>query len=204
VREAQRAECRAKTQLGRSALAATLLKRSGETIEWGCGWESGGLEIYDAMLQAMADRAVSSKFPHRVMELLEGYLTEATPLAAKSLEPLKDFPVTEILLREFRHALDRQGQDKKANSFKQLEALANEAATGEHKSLRHYLDRIKQSAQEKLQTVKADSAKWTALRQDEQRRLEVAPVESPVRALIGLCQTVAFIARNLPQPDHAP
>ena len=49
VRAAQLAEKRAKMRLGRSAVAVTLFKRSGETIEWGVKWDDGGLELYDAL-----------------------------------------------------------------------------------------------------------------------------------------------------------
>jgi hypothetical protein len=50
VRTAQAAEKRAKRNpdqggLGRSAVAVTLMKRSGEIIEWGAKW-GGGLELY--------------------------------------------------------------------------------------------------------------------------------------------------------------
>src|SRR5438876_203970 len=70
VREAQRAEKRAKRALdngglGRSAVAITLMKRSGETIEWGCQWNSRGLDAFNAILTALSENVVSTKFPHR-------------------------------------------------------------------------------------------------------------------------------------------
>ncbi|MDO8945354.1 MAG: type III-B CRISPR-associated protein Cas10/Cmr2, partial [Desulfobacterales bacterium] len=52
VRAAQAAEKRAKNQLGRSAVAVTLFKRSGETNEWGAKWDSGGLDLYCALADA--------------------------------------------------------------------------------------------------------------------------------------------------------
>jgi len=180
VRAAQAAEQRAKRALGRSAVAVTLMKRSGETIEWGCQWDSGGLEIYDAMLAAVETGGVSNRFPHRLVELLDGYLTNTTPLAATSLEPIQDFPVADIVLREFRHALERQGQRKNTESFQRLARLAPEANPGAPAgALARYLRHVQQRA--------------ALHRPAFERKL----ADAPVAALIGLCQTVAFIARNL-------
>jgi hypothetical protein len=150
------------------------------------------------MLNAIADGGVSGKFPHRVVELLDGYLTETSPLASKSLEPVHDFPVTDIVLREFQHTLDRQGQNKQAESFKALARLTDTSTDGEG-PLSSYLTGLKRAAEQKLQKAKSDSSKWAALPQEEQRKLNVAPIEAPLAALIGLCQTVAFIERNLPK-----
>jgi CRISPR-associated protein Cmr2 len=199
VRAAQSAEKRAKTQLGRGAVAVSLFKRSGEITEWGCKWDDGGLAVFRTMLNAIADGGVSGKFPHRVVELLDGYLSETSPLAAKSLEPRHDFPVTDIVLREFQHTLDRQGRNKQAESFKALARLADTSTNGEGPALSSYLTGLKRAAEQKLQGIKSDSPKWTPLPGEEQRKLEVAPIEAPLAALIGLCQTVAFIERNLPK-----
>jgi CRISPR-associated protein Cas10/Cmr2 subtype III-B len=110
VREALGAEKRAKKQLGRSAVAVTLFKRSGETIEWGCQWESGGLELYGALSRALEADQLSAKFPYRLAELLSPYNTEATPLAkaAGTMSGVEDFPLREVCLREFHHVLGRQ------------------------------------------------------------------------------------------------
>jgi len=196
VRAAQAAEKRAKNQLGRGAVAVSLFKRSGEITEWGCKWTDGGLEIFKAILSAVADGSVAGKFPHRLVELLDGYLTETSPLAATSLEPLKDFPVTEIVLREFRHALDRQGQDKQSQSFTCLAELASSNAGA---ALPRYLSQIEQFAASRLAIAKDDPAKWSALADHDRRKLESAPGQAPIAALIGLCQTVSFIERNLPK-----
>jgi CRISPR-associated protein Cas10/Cmr2 subtype III-B len=105
VRAAQAAEQRAKKQLGRSAVAVTLFKRSGETIEWGCKWEGGGLDFYRALADALDAEQLSAKFPYRVVELLAAYLTETTPLVrdAKTVQPVPNFPANEIIRREFAH-----------------------------------------------------------------------------------------------------
>src|ERR1035441_1892046 len=77
VRAAQDAEKRAKKELGRSAVAVTLFKRSGETIEWGCKWAGGGLELYRAIADALNAKKLSAKFPYRAAELLLPYLTRS-------------------------------------------------------------------------------------------------------------------------------
>lgn len=177
VRAAIAAQKRAKKDLGRSAVAVTLMKRSGETIEWGCRWDNGGLELYDAMLRAVAEGAVSHRFPHRLVELLGPYLTEATPLAGQSFQPVREFEPVPVLQREFEHVLDRQALKKDAPAY--------EALVSQQRTLRDYLDRLSQGA--------GPSAKGSG-----SAPAAIAAVERPVRALIGLCQTVAFIARNLP------
>ncbi|MFO1498735.1 MAG: type III-B CRISPR-associated protein Cas10/Cmr2 [Verrucomicrobiota bacterium] len=268
VRAAQTAEKRAKKELGRRAVAMTLMKRSGETIDWGCQWESGGLEIYDAMLRAVDDGAVSKKFPHRVVELLAAYLTETTPMAAQSLEPLKEFPVIEIIVREFRHALDRQAQRKDADTFKRLADFAPEVKNGAPAGLlAHHLHHVRQctalrravklaaaldnragvesgTSQQCLEALARTFTEFSkreinpATRRDEEFRQLLAQIQTAqelpfgtqkclkelveaarkqferelsdaaVAGLIGLCQTVAFTARNLTgaeaQSAHSP
>lgn len=116
VREAQRAEKRAKEELGRSAVAVTLLKRSGETIHWGCQWNSGGLEIYQRLAQAMAAGEVRGRFPYRLVALLEAYLIQTTPLSAKAVEGIPDFKVVSVIEHELAHVIDRQGASKEAKA----------------------------------------------------------------------------------------
>jgi CRISPR-associated protein Cmr2 len=196
IREAQSAEKRAKRSaarggLDRSALAVTLLKRSGERVEWGCKWDSGGLDVYQSVHSAIQVGAVSAKFPHRLCELLEAYLTETSPLAAQSVEPVANFPVIGVLLREFRHVLDRQGQDKQSAQFTHLEGLASDTVTAA-RGLNVYLRSEKQRAETALADAKKTGGQWPRLDESERRRLERAPSELPVRALIGLMKTAAF------------
>ena len=108
VRAAQDAEKRAKKQLGRSAVAVTLFKRSGETIEWGARWDSGGLDLYRALADALQADQLSGKFPYRVVELLEPYLTQQTGLAKTIPDPGFEAVADEIIQREFAVACDRQ------------------------------------------------------------------------------------------------
>ncbi len=106
VREAQRAGKRAKDELDRSAVAVTLLKRSGETVEWGCKWDGGGLEACASIIEALQDGVVSAKFPHRILELVEGYSRDE----GGAIEEVDDFVdvVDGILTREIAVAADRQ------------------------------------------------------------------------------------------------
>ena len=108
VRAAQAAEKRAKKQLGRRSVAVTLLKRSGEILEWGCQWSSGGLELLNAVQNALAAEALSAKFPHRVVELLEPYQTQPTGLARMKDDDGFNGSVEEIIRQEVASALRRQ------------------------------------------------------------------------------------------------
>lgn len=110
VRAAQTAEKRAKNQLGRAAVAVSLFKRSGEIAEWGTKWESGGLALYEAIAEALDDGSLTTKFPHRVCQLIEpyrncGHLTDASGFAAAA-----------IVREEFGFAISRQSQAGKAKA----------------------------------------------------------------------------------------
>lgn len=195
VRAAQAAEKRAKNVLGRSAVAVSLFKRSGEITEWGCQWDDGGLPLYHALFQAITERAVSAKFPHRFVELLEPYLTTSGhALSAGVLQPAPDFDSIAVIEREFAHVLHRQAQDKSSPAF-----VALQPADDRTSLVRTYATAIKTSAEQKLAQTRRDSTRWAKLTAARQHRLETAPVNAPLTALIGLCQTVAFNARNLPK-----
>ena len=172
VRAAQMAEKRAKNQLCRSAVSVTLIKHSGETIEWGCQWGSGGLEFYRLLAQAREGEKpiISAKFPYRFAELLTPYLTATTGLMKSDISgvaPVPSFPTRQVIEVEFEHVLSRQVEtsDKiKAQNFRE------EAS----KALAGYLDTL-ESARDKKDNPLSDDAK--------------------IKAVIGLCQTVAFTQR---------
>lgn len=173
VRAAQAAEKRAKRSpenggLDRRAVAVTLMKRSGEIIEWGAKWD-GGLELYTCLAAALAAGHLSGKFPHRFTELLEPYLTASTPLLRdrKTFQPVPDFPIDEIVRREFEHALSRQ----RGPGFPQEKSEAETLLGRFREALQTYLDSL------------------TAAR--------VEGTERRVQSLIGLCQTVAFAHRTV-------
>lgn len=165
VRAAQAAEKRAKKQLGRSAVAVTLFKRSGETIEWGCKWDGGGLELYRVIAEALDAGKLSGKFPYRFAELLSPYLTESTPLltAAGTVQPVTAFRADEVIQQEFKHTLDRQRGPAFPSDMEARERLLASLTT----ALASYLDNLASNS-----------------------------TEEQLRAIIGLCQTVAFAHRT--------
>jgi CRISPR-associated protein Cmr2 len=172
VRTAQAAEKRAKRNpdqggLGRSAVAVTLMKRSGEIIEWGAK-RAGGLELYRALAAALEGEELSSKFPHRFAELLEAYMTDTTPLVhqEKTLLPVDGFPVDNIIRREFAHCLSRQRGRAYPKDPDEATAFAQRMA--------HGLEACFKSL---------DGA-------------GIVGSENRLRSLIGLCQTVSFAHRT--------
>lgn len=70
IQEARLAEGRAKHVYGRDSLAASVLKRSGEILHWGCKWNSPALKIYDK-LTASKDRLAG--FAYKLAGFLEPY-----------------------------------------------------------------------------------------------------------------------------------
>lgn len=195
VREALAAERRAKKDLGRSAVAVTLLKRSGETIHWGCHWNDGGLDVFTSVLDAIATGAVSRRFPHRLVGLLEGYLGESDPSQAEHLEPAPNFPTLDIIHAETLHVLDRQGLHKDLPAYRTLLAQVSES-NRKDSPLHRWLSNVETEAKASLTNAQDSPARWNHLTEPERRRLKHAPVAAPLHALIGLCQTAAFIARN--------
>jgi CRISPR-associated protein Cas10/Cmr2 subtype III-B len=171
VRAAQIAEKRAKRKpgqdgLGRGAVAVTLMKHSGEIIEWGTKWD-GGLILYQQVANALEAEVLSSKFPHRFAELLEAYVTESTPLIKDkaSVQPVKDFPVDDIIRREFEHCLSRQ----RGSKFPKDKPKSDELLAPLRSGLGSYLDSLTSAG--------------------------ITNAEKRLQALIGLCQTVAFAHR---------
>jgi CRISPR-associated protein Cmr2 len=152
VRAAQAAEKRAKQNLGRAAVAVTLVKRSGEIIEWGCQWESRGLALIKLITDAMEKEQLSGKFPHRVVELLNPYLLSQSDI--HQMEAVPGFDPAAVVRREVRHALTRQSRKDHSTIAPPIE-----------EALGDYLKAIGSRPE-------------------------------PIRDVIGLCQTVAFIQRQ--------
>ncbi len=195
VRAARAAEKRAKQKLGRAAVAVSLFKRSGEITEWGCRWESGGLQLYDAISDALAAGQLSAKFPYRVAELLQPYLTATSQLTkeSRSLNSVDGFDqnMYEIICNEFATVLGRQtplrGADKKALFDTMTPKLKIHI--------------------EDLETM------FAAVMKEFEKRLsahQTEPWARPIKSdficgrLIELCQTVAFADRNRDDADHHP
>ncbi|MBL9176081.1 MAG: type III-B CRISPR-associated protein Cas10/Cmr2 [Verrucomicrobiales bacterium] len=134
VRAAQSAEKRAKILQDKDAVAVTVLKRSGETVEWSARWAEGGVDAAQCLLEALKGEVVSSKFPYRLGELISNYRSQPAPIAAES-EPVPGFDFAEVVGRELRTVLDRQrGPEWKAGG------AAFEQAFGQH--LRNWLGKL--------------------------------------------------------------
>ena len=196
VRAAQQAEKRAKHQLGRSAVAVTLFKRSGETIEWGAKWDDGGLELCRTISDALEADQLSGKFTYRLAELLQAYLNQASQLMREeeSFTPVKDFDeqLGEIVHREFTVAASRQS------------LVAGDARDRLLAVLGEHLEKHLRGLQTRFKEMQAQFEKGLA-----EGRLRAW--ERPVKpdficgSLIGLCQTVAFAncnrPKNWPEPE---
>jgi len=173
VRAAQSAEKRAKNQLGRSAVAVTLCKRSGEIAEWGCRWQSGGLELFTRIAHLLDTQKLSAKFPHRVCQLLEPHVTKKSGLSNLG-DAIKDTDTAkELIGREFAFAAERQGS----------KAIAMEL----NEPLNAYLDGIL-----------ADRSKP----EREGKVMMNSPFQDLLTSLIGLCTTVAFAHRTRSEPNQ--
>lgn len=177
IREAQKAEKRAKNIVGRPAFSVTLMKRSGEISYWGSKWEGGGSELYQKISKLMAEGKLSGKFPHRVCQLLEPYLTVRTGLSKQEDAIQNADDAKNLILREVAFTAERQG--------------SKEIATELAKSLTPYLDNV----------IEAREA-----RAKEGKKPESSATQELLTAVIGLCTTVAFAERNRKdaEPSAAP
>jgi CRISPR-associated protein Cmr2 len=174
IREAQKAEKRAKNTVGRPAFSVALMKRSGEISHWGAKWDSGGIELYEAIAAALKAGLLSPKFPHRVSQLLTPYLTQNTGLSLQA--DAEDFDASEIIQREFAHTAERQGSNKLVS------ALAE--------PLRCYL----------AKTAEAYLSAEEQRKKDGKQGSKTTLNQTLLRALDDLCTTVAFADRNRPKP----
>jgi CRISPR-associated protein Cmr2 len=171
VRAAQRAEKRAKNQLGRAAVAVTLCKRSGEISEWGCQWASGGLELYRAIAERLASKNLSAKFPHRVCQLLDVYKTVRTGLSRQDDAP--DFEASSVIRLEFAFAVERQsGPAKKQENLDVLLPLLDAYLAGVQKA-----------------------------RGDREKEPSLSQAQEWLQAITGLCTAVAFADRTRSSSD---
>jgi len=173
IRAAQAAEKHAKNEIGRPAFSISLMKRSGSISHWGAKWDSRAISLHSDILQAVKNGELSAKFPHRVCQLLEPYVTQRTGISKQS--DASDFSASEIILLEFEHAAIRQGSIGIAQKLlPELDAyLAILATNREEASQRH-----------------------------PERTLKHSLHQEQLKAIIGLCTTVAFTARNLPTADR--
>ena len=126
VRAAQAAEKRAKTNLGRSAVAVTLFKGSGEILEWGANWDGGGLDFHAAIGAALDAGQLSGKFPHRLCELFEPFISRTSKETGQLGGPIQDAPgfdAAQVIRSEFARCLHQHEDKKNPPDRKQLLGL---------------------------------------------------------------------------------
>lgn len=108
VEAARRAEGRAKSALGRNSFSISLLKRSGEIIEWGARWDSGARELLATWQQCLEEKQISAKGAHRFAELLTPYQSRQSALVSYRQHAPYGSVAAEIALLEFESMLERQ------------------------------------------------------------------------------------------------
>jgi CRISPR-associated protein Cmr2 len=123
VREAQKAEKRAKKEYGKGAIAMSVYKRSGEIIEWGCKWDDGekfvGLKLMKKTTEySTVDNAqLSGRFPYALAQLLKPYGLESqkcesiSKLDKPKMTSIDKNDLKKIILKEFEHVVRQQGKD---------------------------------------------------------------------------------------------
>lgn len=101
VHAAHAAESRAKNSYHRDALAISIYKRSGEILEWGCGWDSPALDIYDELTtlseEDKAEEISIGRFPYKLAALLQPY----------ELKGEVDGAMLPIVMAEYDHAVEQ-------------------------------------------------------------------------------------------------
>jgi len=111
VREAHRAEHRAKEDYERGAFAFSLLKRGGETVWWGGKWDDGGAcDLFKKYCEIRNDSErerggnfyISSRFPYALAGYLAPYALEKYGEIAHGLN------VADLIKAELKTALERQ------------------------------------------------------------------------------------------------
>lgn len=123
VKQAQKAEKLAKKLPGKGAVNITVMKRSGEIIEWATwfdhkGARGQGIALCDSMQRLLTEEVVSSRFPHRIVELLSVYQAQDQDLLDADGAGMRGMPFTaevfnskvakEVILKEVQVAADRQ------------------------------------------------------------------------------------------------
>jgi len=89
---------------------------------------------------ALDAAAVSDRLPFRIAGFAEGFLIEHTPLSARSIEPVEQFPAIDILLKVFSFALHQHVQNETSLAYQQLLGLC-----GTDSPLAHYLRQTERS-----------------------------------------------------------
>ena len=100
VHAAQDAEHRAKNDYGRNALALSVLKRSGETLQWGCKWDSAAFALHSEIVDTLKDE-LSARFPYKLAAFLSPYELSADTKA--EMEP--------VVMKELEHVWERSSKE---------------------------------------------------------------------------------------------
>lgn len=178
IRAAKAAEKRAKNDVGRPAFSVTLMKRSGEISHWGSKWDTDGLTLYDEIAKLMKEKKLSAKFPHRVIELLEPYVTSDKGLSRQSDAIGNIETVKELIQKEVAHATTRQGSKLSQEESNKLKEL-----------LENYQAEIIKTRSEREKTTEKPSSQ--------------TKTQELLTSVIGLCTTVAFANRTRNETEPA-
>ena len=103
VKEAKGAEQRAKKGLGKGAFAVQLLKRGGETSQWGAKWNDGALELYRQFSELSKTGQVSARFANALYQ-------RTAPLRLSETTEVQNFTTyrAKIILEEFTQVCRQQ------------------------------------------------------------------------------------------------
>lgn len=110
---AQAAEHRAKHVYKRDAVALSVFKRSGEILEWGCDWDSNGLNVFKLLREIVNQdsdkndgiakgKLLSGRFPYKLAALLEPYGFKNGKQDEANLKEMQG-----VINEEFDFALER-------------------------------------------------------------------------------------------------
>lgn len=116
VHAAQEAERRAKSDYDRNAIALTVFKRSGESLEWGCNWDCrAAFCLHKRIVRALGED-LSARFPYKLAALLDPY--ELGSMNTKEEDQdltsgnVSNEEMEKIVLEELAHVWERSSKDK--------------------------------------------------------------------------------------------
>ncbi|MGL4853806.1 MAG: type III-B CRISPR-associated protein Cas10/Cmr2 [Lentisphaeria bacterium] len=133
VKEAQKAEKRAKSKYNRGAFAISLLKRGGEIVHWGAKWEDKALDLFNYYCEKRSEEnsLISARFPYALAGLLKTY-----KLDEENTQVITDLNMRELIEIEFSHVMQQQIQGKDSEKIREeLKKLAID-----------YLDKLSEKA----------------------------------------------------------
>lgn len=153
VTQAKAAESRAKKPFenggyNRGAFAVNLLKRGGETIQWGGKWSGQSLPLYFQYRSYRLDRsdrqmAVSARFPYALSELLRPY-----DFSGKfaNIEDVPAFNPAEIIEKDLLQVIERQNQCRSQEARERLTEDLKETAMNYVNELTKYKNKGRKAA----------------------------------------------------------